>query len=139
MDKYCAYISVILHLLPKRLAHLVSNISFHDGDFSIEIGDHHSKSAMVNRVTINTYYYKTSHNYRLQYSNIRKFAFNFPTEQPLDSLAYGFAFGYWLYDEIELLDDKWVRHEIMLDSGAQVLIEFKNFTYTKQKKDAQND
>lgn len=70
--------------------------------------------------------------YTLKYTKVRKILFDFPSDDPL-FYQEGDHIGDWGYDELTAVDDSYLRHEVLFASGTIILIEFKNFTYAKER------
>jgi hypothetical protein len=70
--------------------------------------------------------------YFLNYSSIRKLRLDFPSESPL-FWTVGSGLEDWGYDELTMPDEEYFRHEILLSSGSELLIEFKKFSYRVEK------
>lgn len=70
--------------------------------------------------------------YTLTYRNLRRVAFDYPTTTPLFH-EVGDHIGDWGYDELTAGDDDYLRHEILFASGTTILIEFKQFSYSREK------
>ena len=131
--KYFEYLSQIKDRLPVELSSLIPDTYFHDGELAIEIKDNYRGFQPFGCVELKVKHAHTGILYHLIYDKIRKFSYDFPTDEPLDDSDEDFYFGEWLYDEIELLDGNWVKHEILLSSGAQICIEFRKFSSSKEK------
>lgn len=73
--------------------------------------------------------------YFFKYKDVRKYIIDYPSNLPL-----GFDNGCdsWGYDELDYLKDGYFRHEILLHSGATILIEFKQFSYSCTKINKRN-
>ena len=68
----------------------------------------------------------------LKYTNVRKYVFDFPSANPL-WFNSGDDLGSWGYDELSLSKNGYFRYEILLHSGASILIEFEGFSYSSKK------
>ena len=87
--------------------------------------------------------YNDDYQYMIKWSGVVKFEFSFDgrkkayigcdgkehyQEKDLSGLEG------WAYDELTVLDDKYLSHEIELHSGAKILLHFKNIDYKRLKK-----
>jgi hypothetical protein len=131
-EQYKKYIKDILPKLPKKAKSLFKQWGiFHDGALLFfSCGDikwrQNFVEIKVERPSNGTKY---SGIYILKYKDIRRCIFDFPSNKPMISEEN--SFGTWHCDELTLLKDQWMRHEILLISGATILIEFKRFSYSK--------
>jgi hypothetical protein len=71
--------------------------------------------------------------YTLKYTKVRKAIFDSPSSEPL-FWTEGGQIGDWGYDELTRTDD-YLRHEILFASGTTITIEFKHFSFQKEKCD----
>lgn len=70
--------------------------------------------------------------FTLEYTKVNRVVFDYPTDEPLFH-SEGWQIGDWGYDELTAADDKYLRHEVLFASGTNILIEFKDFSYTKEE------
>ena len=66
--------------------------------------------------------------YTLCYSKIRSYKIEYSTNPPISLESDSYILGCWGYDELSMTKDKWLRHEILFDTGASVTIEFEKFS-----------
>jgi len=69
--------------------------------------------------------------YTLNYQQIRKVVFDFPSDDPL-FYEDGNNIGDWGYDELSAPDDRYLRHEVLFSTGTSLVIEFRKFSYLKE-------
>ncbi len=69
--------------------------------------------------------------YTLKYGKVKGYTLKYPSDNPVP-FAEGDGIGSWGYDELELLKDGYLKHEIMFHSGTIIIIVFKIFGYTKK-------
>lgn len=67
--------------------------------------------------------------YVLKYGKVSKSVFDFPSDDPL----WGKNIDDWGYDELSVVDEKVLRHEVLFSSGTTMLIEFEKFSFKKMK------
>jgi hypothetical protein len=134
---YLKYIDRMSPQLGHLICHFIHKIPLHDGhidSFSCIAKIVERKNGGYNRykyVEIRVIHPFKSYIYVLKYSKVRTCVFDFPSKTPMSLPETNY--GSWGYDEFTLLSDHWIRHEILLDSGATILIEFKRFSYKRQK------
>jgi hypothetical protein len=138
MKAYWKYIKKILPKLPSKARGFFGKIDLHDGVIvSISIGDLNKllksgTSSRTSYIEIKVLHPKSEDLFTLIYSCIRDFKMEFHSDRHYREKA-NYIFGDWLYDELFLERDKWLRHEILLDSNASIAIEFKYFLYKVEK------
>lgn len=70
--------------------------------------------------------------YILEYQCVSRYILDYPTETPL-CFEGKQGLGSWGYDELSYIKRGVFRHEIMMHSGAIILIEFKKFNCIKKR------
>lgn len=70
--------------------------------------------------------------YILKYKNVRRYILDYPSDCPLWFEGKN-GLGSWGYDELRYLGTGSFRHEMLLHSGAVIIVEFKSFTYSRTK------
>ena len=70
--------------------------------------------------------------YTLRYKEARRVLFDYPSDHPLFHHEGGHI-GDWGYDELTAVDDNYLRHEVLFASGTTILIEFKDFSYERER------
>jgi hypothetical protein len=134
---YLKYIDRVSTQLGPTIYHFINKVPLHDGhidSFSCIAKIVERKNGGYNRykyVEICVIHPFKPYIYVLKYSKVRICVFDFPSRTPMSSPDA--HFGSWGYDEFTLLSNGWIRHEILLDSGATILIECKRFSYTRKK------
>ena len=100
--------------------------------FQKETKEYHIKEATEPVTLIITLLCPTGNYRSLKYSNLKKYIFDYPSNEPLwfDSKK---VLGTWGYDELSLRPNNCFRHEILLHSGTTLFIEFEKFSYVSKK------
>jgi hypothetical protein len=70
--------------------------------------------------------------FTLRYRKVRKISLDYPSEEPLFH-SEGNHIGDWGYDELTAADEQYLRHEVLFASGTIILVEFKAFSYRKER------
>jgi hypothetical protein len=70
--------------------------------------------------------------YTLRYKKVRKISLAYPSDEQLFHKE-GNHIGDWGYDELTAADEQFLRHEILFASGTIILVEFKAFSYRKER------
>jgi len=135
-------------IMPKltRNAQRFFSKGMHDSElFSLTMGDHLSFLKDWIKVRTNFIEMKLLHPkfprklFTLQYSDILNYKIEYSSDSPIYDERDKQILGDWGYDELSLTKDKWLKHEILFDTGATITIEFKKFSYKvkrfKSKKD----
>lgn len=108
---------------------IINNGKAYIQDITNEI---HLKNASKRNINIDiTTLCPTKTFYVLHYREVKRYIIDFPMETSLwieGPQGYG-----WAYDELSYSGNGYFRHEILLHSGATILIEFKKFNYSCQK------
>ena len=131
---YWKYIAKILPHLSPSARSFFRETSLHDGIiFSVSFGDSltFSKTGIWPKTSfaeIKVLHPETDDLYILHYSWLREFTVEYNAEKHYREKIY-YVFGDWGYNELFLTKDKWLKHEILFDSGATVKLEFKHFSY----------
>lgn len=145
--KYNQYLKKISTKVPKSFFNLIKSGHLH-GDYLLELEiknvikkvyfqketkEIHPESIKKGKINININLLCPS-KYRkyLEYQDVKRYELEFPSDKPLP-LADNDTFGSWGYDEIELLKNGWIKHEIIFHSGATVVIIFRKFKFRKEK------
>ena len=88
---------------------------------------HHRETSVTMRVLC----HHEDEIYILNYKQIGRTVFDFPTTEPLFH-ADEYPIADWGYDELTVVDDEYLRHEILFSSGAIIAIDFKEFSYSTE-------
>lgn len=128
--------------LSKRNYCFFSKENLHDGRLlTFTVGDGLEHAAEQTRFNINRHDTTVKMSvlgpnldilYTLTYRKPRRVVFDYPTTTPLFH-EVGDHIGDWGYDELTAADDNYLRHEILFASGTTILIEFKQFSYSKKR------
>ena len=138
MKAYWKYVARILPKLPSQARRFFGKTSLHDATIElISLGDlgRFSKprtSSSTSFVEIKVTHPESGDLYTLRYSCLR----DVKIEYHSDRRHRYYFFEDWLYDEVLLTRDKWMRHEIMLSSGTIILLEFRRFSYKVERRKA---
>jgi hypothetical protein len=125
LDKYSKCLKKLKNVLSKNNYLFFEKVSLHDSNVDLI-------KLTTDTVVIELRNIDCDYKYTLKYSKIKSVKYDFPTEQPL-FWKIGDGIGDWGYDEIELLDEDFLCHRILLQSGAILEISFKLFGYKKTK------
>lgn len=126
-------------LMPVKLYQFASKVDLQDGVLlNFTYGDHFQCNGKWQKkrrhgVELKVLHPKGKFIYTLVFGEIRRCLYDYPTE-------YNFIDNYniwqsddWAFEEITLTDDNWLRFELWFYTGTTVLIEFKRFTYLREK------
>ena len=122
--------------LSKKAQQFFTKVSLHDGTLiSFSVGDvlnkrSHLRYPKNNFAEIKVLKFDGKHVYILRYSKIRACKMDYPGD-PVLFLNDNLTFNDWGYDELCLLEDQWLRHDILFASGATISIEFMHFNYSR--------
>jgi hypothetical protein len=72
------------------------------------------------------------HRYTLEYKNIKRIELEFPGKLELFPVGAEPNFGDWGYDELTSPEKGLLRHEILFASGASIVIEFRDFSFSRK-------
>jgi hypothetical protein len=134
LKAYWKYVARIAPRLAPQARRFFTKTSLHDGRIeSISIGDtgRYSRSA-ANFAEIKVRSAENDSLYTLHYSWVRDLRIEYHGDRRYRGRRRC-LFEDWLYDEVFLTRDKWMRHELWLSSDMTVFIEFKHFQYKVDK------
>jgi len=143
LNEYTIQLKNLENKLSKRNFNFFTKESLHDGQIiSINIKDIMAERIKQRKPHKNIYNpltieievinYEEDKIYFLKYASIRKMKIDSPSETPL-FWRDGSGLEDWGYDELTMPDEEYFRHEILLSSGSELLIEFKRFSYKVEK------
>jgi len=143
LKRYVEQLETLTLRLSKNAARFFTKESLHDATLiSFAVGDHVGcypkdynsfiKNKLRTSVRIEALGYSQDKIYILRYTGIRKVLFDFPSSGPL-FYEQGAPIDDWGYDELTAAGKDFLRHEILFSSGATILIEFKHFSYRREK------
>ena len=132
---YWKYIDSICPQLPQRTARYFRTMSLHDGSLmAIRMQEfvRNNRFKRNNFVEMEVEHPEMNYDYTLRYSDVSKFRIDYPSETPLWCDEPSYTFGTWGYDELFLMKNGLLRHEILFESGATILLEFKTFSHRRR-------
>jgi len=71
--------------------------------------------------------------YTLAFQGIRRCVFDYPTEEEFVDEDNRWELDSWAYAEVSLTADNWPTFEVWLFSGTTIYMEFKTFTYRRER------
>ena len=131
---YWKYIESICPQLTRKTARFFKTMSLHDGSLMAIRMQEFVRSNRFKRnnfVEIEVEHPEVNYVYTLRYSDVSKFRIDYPSETPL-SWDEPYTFGTWGYDELFLMKNGLLRHEILFLSGATIRLEFKTFSHRRR-------
>jgi hypothetical protein len=134
MKSYWKHIEKILPRHRLRAQNFFNKVKLCDGTIlSISIGNLLSfpKStffAKTNSVVIKVLHPELNIIYILCYSWLKSCTIQYKNDSQEREKVY-YALYSWEHDKFSLTKNKWLKHEIFLDSGASVKLEFRHFSY----------
>lgn len=120
LQDYWDTIKLLSNRLSRKTCNIIENHSFHDFRL-VKLELIHGKQGSLNPIEIHLVVTDQVDIWNITYKRIKKFSMNFESDY-LD--RYGF--DDWGYDELLIVDEDTLSHEILFASGATLLIHFKN-------------
>jgi len=132
-QQYTKNLNKILPRMPcKSRSFFKRNCQLADGSIQqITFSNIYLQSKTKNIVEISVIHPENGKQYVLKYRNIRKCIFEYPSDAPMYYEENKCGFGKWFADELTMSKDGWFTHEILFDTGASLLLEFRSFSYVR--------
>lgn len=135
IKSYDRQLAKFLPKLSRKIQRFFGKVSLHDGGILlISMGDFLTSlrrrvKFQGNFLEIKLLHPESPDLYILRYSEIRNYKIEYSDNSFLYDQRNVCILGNWGYDELTMTKDKWLKHEILFDSGATVMLEFKHFSY----------
>jgi len=134
---YQKYLKRVRPQLTKSAKNFFGKVNLHDGALiSFSTGDVIKRKkhfvSPKSFAEINVVESTGKYVYTLLYAELRKCLVDYHPDAPHSAGDY-WTYDDWGYDEFSLTRDKWMRHEILFLSGATILLEFRRFSYRRER------